>query len=543
MVTSTSALPGTTILNLPIALSLDGSEYVPVVQAGTTKRVQAAELSAGSIVGNLPYVMASSASGLAGARKLAGQGVIAVTDGGSGANITVSLPSCGFSVIGNSTNVTSSASYISGTTDQVLRVSSAGTALGFGAINLASSNAVSNILPIANGGTGSSSPAIPQPGISGQIAYYSSANIIDDNPYLTISSATFTVGLASSNTGRLALASSAGGTTIIQPSSVSATLTGPVTTTTLIGDNTSNTLTGKIYDTAGSSNSFRIGGVSISTASDILNTIGSSQGMILYRGAASWQALVGGSSVQVLVGGTVPQWGAPVNLTAGTGIALSPATITSSGTISMSSQRQTLPTITYLTAGTSATYTTPANCLFLEIIAVGGGGGGAGSGTAPGNGGSGGNTTFGTGPILNAQAGAGAIASAAGVGGTPSGGAVNKVGSTGQNGSGLNNTAGGNGGIGPYGGVGWGGAPGAGNGISAPANSGGGGGGAGVNVTINGGGGGGAGGYIYTLILNPLSSYSYTIGAGGTLGSSGGGGSFGGAGGSGFIQITEYYNS
>lgn len=39
MVTSTSALPGTTILNLPLATSLDGDEYFPIVQGGTTKRV------------------------------------------------------------------------------------------------------------------------------------------------------------------------------------------------------------------------------------------------------------------------------------------------------------------------------------------------------------------------------------------------------------------------------------------------------------------------------------------------------------------------
>lgn len=57
----------------------------------------------------------------------------------------------GLSVVGNSTNATANVADITGTTDQVLRVSSAGTTLGFGAINLASASAVTGTL--ANGNT------------------------------------------------------------------------------------------------------------------------------------------------------------------------------------------------------------------------------------------------------------------------------------------------------------------------------------------------------------------------------------------------------
>lgn len=60
----------------------------------------------------------------------------------------------GLSVVGNSTATTANGAAITGTANQVLRVDSTGTALGFGAINLANGNAVTGILPGANGGTG-----------------------------------------------------------------------------------------------------------------------------------------------------------------------------------------------------------------------------------------------------------------------------------------------------------------------------------------------------------------------------------------------------
>lgn len=53
MPTSTSALPGTTILNLAIATNLDGSEYFPLVQGGTTKR---ATLSMAGSAANNPLI-------------------------------------------------------------------------------------------------------------------------------------------------------------------------------------------------------------------------------------------------------------------------------------------------------------------------------------------------------------------------------------------------------------------------------------------------------------------------------------------------------
>jgi hypothetical protein len=64
----------------------------------------------------------------------------------------------GLSVVGRSTNSAGVQADITGTTDQVLRVNSAGTTLGFGSLDISKSGTVgSSILPIVNGGTNSAS--------------------------------------------------------------------------------------------------------------------------------------------------------------------------------------------------------------------------------------------------------------------------------------------------------------------------------------------------------------------------------------------------
>lgn len=58
------------------------------------------------------------------------------------------------SLVGNGTNALANAQSLSGTANQIARVNGAGTAMGFGSIDLAQSAAVgSSILPLANGGT------------------------------------------------------------------------------------------------------------------------------------------------------------------------------------------------------------------------------------------------------------------------------------------------------------------------------------------------------------------------------------------------------
>lgn len=60
----------------------------------------------------------------------------------------------GLSVFGNSTGAAANGGAITGAANQVLRVDSNGTALGFGAINLANGSAVTGVLGGGNGGTG-----------------------------------------------------------------------------------------------------------------------------------------------------------------------------------------------------------------------------------------------------------------------------------------------------------------------------------------------------------------------------------------------------
>lgn len=63
----------------------------------------------------------------------------------------------GLSVIGRAQSTTGDVNDIVGTANQVLRVASDGTGLAFGAVNLASTSAVTGALAVANGGTGSTS--------------------------------------------------------------------------------------------------------------------------------------------------------------------------------------------------------------------------------------------------------------------------------------------------------------------------------------------------------------------------------------------------
>lgn len=215
----------------------------------------------------------------------------------------------------------------------------------------------------------------------------------------------------------------------------------------------------------------------------------------------------------------------------------------------------------------SGTYTTPANVSYIVVEMVGGGAGGNGSAITSledaGLGTNGGNTTFGTSlltagggqaPVSNTNEVGGAGGSASlgsgpfGLaipgtygGGTSSGGSVSSAITAPR----LSGADGGNspvfngGGRGGYGND-----PnntGAGIGQDGTANTGGGGGGGGLQVTnaIN-GAAGGSGGYVKATITNPLPTYSYSVGAGGTAGAAGTSGVAGGNGGSGMIIVWEF---
>ncbi len=217
----------------------------------------------------------------------------------------------------------------------------------------------------------------------------------------------------------------------------------------------------------------------------------------------------------------------------------------------------TPPTQQRLTTGTAATYTTPANVLYLRVRMVGGGGGGGGSGTSRTDGGSGGNTTFGTSLLVANGAGA-TSGNTIGSGGTASitapayGTALQ--GGFGSYGGLLTTTAIGNGNIIPGGagtGTPFGGASGGGSLNTAATggigNTGSGGGGATYQATTTHGAGqaglgGAAGGFVDAIVVPSAGqTFLYTVGSAGSAGGAGTNGFAGSLGGSGYIEVTEYY--
>lgn len=204
------------------------------------------------------------------------------------------------------------------------------------------------------------------------------------------------------------------------------------------------------------------------------------------------------------------------------------------------------PTFQYLTSGSSATYTTPANCRAIRVKAfAGGGGGGSDEAGTPQNGGNGGDTIFNS---VHAKGGTGGSAGASGSGGAGGRGTTAGTGTAtfrilGSAGTGAGRGAaggaysGGCGGSSPLGGAGNS-AQGDADGNAAFANSGSGGGGAGAGNNA-GGGGGQAGEYFELYISSPSATYTYTIGAAGAATTTGT--KNGAAGGTGMIIVEEYY--
>lgn len=255
--------------------------------------------------------------------------------------------------------------------------------------------------------------------------------------------------------------------------------------------------------------------------------------------ALIWTSNTGFGCNTLGTGGTVTTAGAGLALTGG------------GTTLGLTAARQTLPTITTLTA--TATYTTPANVLWIEVYYCGGGAGGSGaaSGTIAVVGTAGGDSSFnsvtakgGSPGTASANAGSPPAGGAGGTGGT--GTATRRYpGNSGQNGS--NNSAiavssGGGGGSVLFGGGGAPLQPTVSVGNAAVSDTGGGGGGAYNNSGANnvGGGGGGSSECVFLLINSPSATYAWVRGAGGA---GGGSTSNGGAGANGGGYVVEHYGS
>lgn len=208
------------------------------------------------------------------------------------------------------------------------------------------------------------------------------------------------------------------------------------------------------------------------------------------------------------------------------------------------------------TSGTNATYTTPANVLWVEFfLAGGGGGGGGGNGTAtPGT--AAGSTCL----AASGTACAGSIITATGAVGS-AGGSTNAAGAPGACTIGGNVLAlTGNPGVLASGVLAFSnGAPGAGAGsfwgggglansngtagAGVPNSGGGGAGGDATTASTIGGPGGSSGGYCDHIINSPAASYTYTLAAAGAGQAAGTGGVAGAAGGTGGIRSIEHYGN
>jgi hypothetical protein len=205
------------------------------------------------------------------------------------------------------------------------------------------------------------------------------------------------------------------------------------------------------------------------------------------------------------------------------------------------------PKVTRYTSG-SGTHNVAENTKYLRVRMLGGGGGGGGNNTTSNAsaGGAGGDTTFGTAVAKGGTGGRAANPSAAPSGtDAPDYVVVNiyrsDIGQSGgrtASGSGIT-ISGGKGGSSFLGGGGQGNGGGAGF-AALPNTGGGGGGGSSTAGTANdwAGSGGNSGEGIEFIISNPLPSYSYTVGAGGSPGS--GTNHNGGPGGSGVLIVEEY---
>lgn len=157
-----------TIPDLPAGTSVTGTELFEAVQTsggvGNSVKLTLSQMVTG-VVGGLPsgagtgQILLSAGTGLLSQWANIASNVLASTGLAQAGSTTVSLSlasTAGLSVLGVGGTGSAVPAAIVGTADQVLIINHAGNTAQFGAVNLATSAAVTGVLPIANGGTNTS---------------------------------------------------------------------------------------------------------------------------------------------------------------------------------------------------------------------------------------------------------------------------------------------------------------------------------------------------------------------------------------------------
>lgn len=264
-----------TIPDLPLGTTITGTELIEAVQTTLGGAATSVQLTLSNVVSNLGGLPTTSVTGQVlqslgssfTATWVAPSSFIAVGTGlalSGSTSLTLSLATgAGPSVLGVAATATASPLLIVGTGAQVLRVNDGGTGLAFGAVNLGSSAAVTGILPGANV-TAVNLATTGAGGVQGGLPLTSITTI----PALSV--------LANASSG-------VGNATAVVGTANQLLAVNPAATAVIFS----------------------------SVSSYIDNAIGSSQGAILYRNAATWVILPAGSTgqlLQTLGAAANPQW-------------------------------------------------------------------------------------------------------------------------------------------------------------------------------------------------------------------------------------------